>query len=103
MSQWFLLAFVLAIWVLWLIACVAQAAVSDALRGVPDDQRRGVSVLPGYPLFPLALWGAALLINRLMDPWGTLIIGGAHIVLGGMWGVSIYRDRKRLASIEGAA
>lgn len=103
MSHWILLAFVLAIWVLWLIACVTQAAVSDAMQRVADDQRRGVSILPGYPLFPLALWGLALLIDRLMTPWGTLIIGGAHMVLGGVWGVSIYRDRKRLAGIEGAA
>ena len=103
MSPWLLLAFVLTVWLVWVPACAVQAALADALRGVPDGQRRGVSILPGFPLFPLAFWGAALLIDRFVSPWGTLIIGAIHVILGILWSVSIYRDRKRLIEIDQAA
>ena len=103
MSPWLLLAFLLAVWLVWIVACATQAALADALRDIPEGQRRGVSILPGFPLFPLAFWGAALLIDRFVSPWGTLFIGGAHVILAVLWSVSIYRSRKRLVGIGDAA
>ena len=103
MSNWFLLAFLLAVWLVWVVACAAEAALADAVRGIPDGQRRGVSVLPGFPLFPLLFWGAALLIDRFVSPWGTLIVGGAHVVFIILLSVSIYRNRKRLVEVDDAA
>jgi hypothetical protein len=102
MSPWLLLAFLLFVWIIWIVGCVAEADVEDAQRGVPEGQRRGVSVLRVFPLFPLTFWGMALLIDRFVGTWGTLIVGGTHLVLGGIWSVSVYRNRRRLAEIGGA-
>jgi hypothetical protein len=100
---WLLLLLLLVIWMLWAIACAAEAAVADARRGIPKGQRRGVSILPAFPLFPLVFWVIALLIDSVADPWGTLLIGGGHLILGVVWSVSIYRCRRRLAEMDGAA
>lgn len=102
MSPWLLLAFLLFVWIIWVVGCVAEADLEDAQRGAPEGEHRGVSVLPVFPLFPLAFWGMALLIDRFVGTWGTLIVGGIHFVLGVIWSVSIYRDRRRLAEIGGA-
>jgi len=100
MSTWILLAFFLAVWALWFIACVAEADLSDARRGVPEELRHGVSLFPGIPLFPMAAWGIAILIDRFVDPWGTYTIGGIHLVLGIVWGVSLYRNIRELRKLD---
>lgn len=103
MSWLILLVFLLLVWVLWLFACMAEVAVSEARRGVPEGERRGVSILPGFPIFPLAFWGAALVVDWLASPWGTIAIAGLHIVLGVIWGVSIFRNARALADLDRAA
>ena len=102
MSPWSLLAFLLFIWVLWLFASMAEVAVSEARKGVPEGERRGVSLLPGIPVFPLLFWGIALLIDWISNPWGTFVIGGTHIILGIVWTVSIIRNMRALARIDSA-
>lgn len=102
MSSWILLAFLFFIWILWLFACMAEVALSEARRGVPEDKRRGVSILPGIPVFPLAFWGIALLGDWLASPWGTVTISGVHIVLGIIWAIAIVRNTRALAQIDGA-
>lgn len=103
MSSWILLAFLLLVWVLWLFDCMAEVAVSEARRGIPEGERRGVSILPGFPIFPLAFWGAALFIDWLANPWGTIAIAGLHLILGMSWAVSIFRNTKALANLDRAA
>lgn len=103
MSSWILLTFLLLVWALWLFSCMAEVAVSEARRGIPVGERRGVSILPGFPIFPLAFWGAALLVDWLVSPWGTVAIAGLHTVLGMSWAASIFRNTKALANLDGAA
>ena len=103
MSSWILLVFLLVVWVLWLFSCMAEVAVSEARRGIPEGERREVSILPGFPIFPLAFWGAALLVDWLANPWGTIAIAGVHIILGIGWAASIFRNTKALAKLDSAA
>ena len=41
----------------------------------------GVSILPGFPLFPLVAWGLAALLDWVHPKLGFYIIGGLHIIL----------------------
>jgi hypothetical protein len=59
-----------------------------------------VSIAPVIPVFPLALWGIALLIDFVVDPWGTWIIGLAHGGLLVLLLVSIFRNWFRLRSLD---
>jgi hypothetical protein len=103
MASWILLVFLLFVWVLWLFSCMAEVAVAEARRGIPEGDRRGVSLLPGFPIFPLVFWGAALLVDWLASPWGTIAVAGLHIILGVTWTVSIVRNTRALAQLDGAA
>jgi hypothetical protein len=100
MSSWPLLVFIFLVWCLWLIASVFQRAVADARRGVPEHERGGVSVLPGIPVFPLAFWGVALLIDRVANPWGTLIVGFLHAFFGVFLTAIIVRAWWHLRSLD---
>ena len=102
MSPWSLLALLLFVWVLWLFASMAEVAVSEARKGIPEGERRQVSLLPGIPVFPLLFWGIALLFDWISSPWGTLVIVGVHIILGIFWAVSIIRYTRALAQIDSA-
>ncbi len=82
----------LFVWLLWLCACIIQISLSEARRGIPEEERRSVSIFPAFPIFPLAFWGAAMLIDWLANPWGTYTIVGLHVILGLTWSVSIFRD-----------
>ena len=82
---------------------MSEVAVSEARRGIPEGERRGVSILPGFPVFPLMFWGAALLVDWLANPWGTIVIAGLHMIPGTAWAASIYRNTKALAKLDGAA
>jgi hypothetical protein len=78
MSWWSSLLFVFLVWCLWAVAAAMQAAVQDARHPLPGGQRRGVSLTPVIPVFPLALWGGAQLMDLLVSPWGTTIIVSLH-------------------------
>ncbi len=100
MNAAILLVVVFAAWVAWVMAGVAGIALEDARLGVPEAERRGVSILPAIPLFPLVVWGVALLIDLAADPWGTRVVGGVHaawlVVNAGL----VLRDVLRLRAIE---
>ena len=98
--MWLLLGFLLLVWLLWLAASMSEVALSEAKKGVPEGERRGVSILPGFPLFPIVFWGIALLIDAFADPWGTYMVAGIHVVLGARWGASTVRDTRALARLE---
>jgi hypothetical protein len=61
---WLLLLWLLFVWGLWVLACVFQRSVADARAGIPLEHRVGISILPGFPLFPLLAWGLAALGDR---------------------------------------
>ena len=95
MPSWVLLLFVFLVWCLWAVAAAADFAAEDALRGVPAEQRRGVSVFPILPVFPLILWGFAWLIDRAAGSWGSVIVGAGHLVFAVYLTVSIVRNSRR--------
>jgi hypothetical protein len=100
MSWWLLLVEVFVVWFLWVFAAVAGKAVADARRGIPEVHRGGVSILPVLPVFPLAFWGAALAVDLVARPWGTLVIAGFHALLGLVFAGSFARDVWRLRSLD---
>ena len=67
-------------------------AAAEARRGVPKEQRGGVSIAPIIPFVPLGFWGAALLVDSIAGPWGTLAVGWFHVALGVLFVASIVRN-----------
>jgi hypothetical protein len=95
--------FIFAVRCLWAMVAATQRAAADARQGIPAAQRGGVSVFPVIPVFPLGLFGCAWLIDRVAGPWGTILVGAAHVVYAGCLIVSIVRDGRYLRSIDRAA
>jgi hypothetical protein len=89
----FLLLWLLTVWWLWVIACAAQQAVADARAG---NSTRGVSIFPGFPVFPLVAWGVAILVDRFFSPIGSLSIAFLHVIFCVALCVSILRDRAQI-------
>ena len=100
MPSWILLLFLFVTWFVWIIACAIDKAVDEAGRGLPEEQRGGVSILPGIPVFPLAFWSIALLIDLVVAPWGIWGIAFAHGVFLVLLLVSIVRDWLHLRSLD---
>ena len=103
MPSWLLASFIFVVWSLSIVAAVVQRAADDARDGTPEGQRGGVSILPGIPVFPIALWGIAWLIDRVLNPWGTWAIAGAHGVFAACLIASLVRDWRYLRSLDDAA
>ena len=82
MLSWLFPVFLFAIWGLWVMACASQVMAEDIRHGTLKESRRGVSILPGFPLFPLFFWAATLLVDRGFAPWGTVLIGSFHLLFG---------------------
>lgn len=100
MSSWLLALFILVVWCLWAVVAVAEREAEDARRGIPEGQRGGVSLLPVIPVFPIGLWCIAWLIDRVVSPWGTWIVGSAHGVLAVCLTVSLVRALRCLRSLD---
>src|SRR5436190_13812147 len=78
---WLLLAIVVTCaWCLTFIAEVCRTFAEQARSGVPENQRRGVSCAPVLPLLPVGFWLAAFTIDRIAEPWGTVLVGSVHAV-----------------------
>jgi hypothetical protein len=103
LSSFLLLVFLVVVCFLVLVAGAAGLAVEAARRGLPEEQRRGVSIFPVIPVYPLAFWGVAMLIDWLADPWGTRVVGGLHAVLAVWCVVSIAQNTWRLRSLSKGA
>jgi predicted Na+-dependent transporter len=65
-------------WFAFLLIPAGKLAVEDARNNVPKDKRRGTSVLPGFPVFPLIAWGIAVAVDHFIAPWGSWTILGIH-------------------------
>jgi len=102
MTWWLLLIFIFFVWFLWAVAAAAQVGIENVRHPLPGGQKRGVSIAPVIPIFPLALWAVAMLINRVVVPWGTLVVGSLHAVYAVILVVSIVRDCWRLRSLVSA-
>ncbi len=100
MSQWLLPVFIFAVWLLWHVACVLGAAREDARQPLPEGQRRGVSILPGIPVFPLVFWGLAWAIDQVVNPWGSILVGAFHVIFGGVLVFAVFRDYREIRNIN---
>jgi hypothetical protein len=81
-SPWWVLP--LLVFLVWIGMIVAAAG--DVYRAHRRSGRAGpppgVSILPGFPSIPLLAWALALGLDSLVPPWGTLVVGGLHVLLG---------------------
>jgi hypothetical protein len=89
---WLLPVFLFAVWWLWVVTCSAHVLAEDIRRSTPQCSRRGVSILPGFPLFPLLFWAATVFVDRWFQPWGTILVGGFHLVFALFLLASVVRD-----------
>lgn len=100
MPWWLLLLFLFFVWCLGVASEVGRVAVENLRRPLPNGTRRGVAVLPIIPLFPLLFWGAAMLIELVVDPWGRIVVGAIHALLAVVFAVSIARNWWRLRASD---
>lgn len=87
---------IFACWFALICAPSGQLAIEDARDKVPKEKRRGVSILPGFPVFPLMAWGLAVAIDRFIPPWGSWVSTGLHGLLLVISLFVIIRDFLRL-------
>lgn len=90
---------VFAVWLLGGIASAAGHAFEAARRGIPEGQRGGATLAPLVPVVPLAFWGAALLADFAVGPWGTVVVGWLHAALGVVFAGTIARNWRRLRTL----
>ena len=69
-------------WSLHMYCSALRNAIEDARNGLPEERRRGVSILPGIPLIPMLFMGLAALIDEWHSPYGALSIAGLHMAYG---------------------
>jgi hypothetical protein len=98
MSWWLLFIFVTLTWFAWCAGAILELK-ADKLEGkCPPDA--GCSLVPIVPLYPLALFGIAMLLDKFLTPWGTRIILWFHIALGILFAAAIIRDLNRIRRIK---
>ena len=68
--------FPLFLFFVWLFASLLPVLEKKAKR-----ESGGVSVVPIVPLFPLAAWGLAAILDLIHDRLGYYIVGGLHVIL----------------------
>lgn len=79
------------VWVLWALAAAAGHAVDRATTDRAIGLG-GVSIFPAIPLFPILFLGIAFALDSVIEPWGTLVIGGLHAVLGIVFAVLLFKS-----------
>jgi hypothetical protein len=87
-------------WFAFVLVPAGKLAIEDARNNVPNDKRRGTSILPGFPLFPLIAWGVAIAVDYFFPPWGSWTFLGIHGVLLVISLSIIIRDGVRLKRIR---
>jgi|688.fasta_scaffold269337_2 hypothetical protein len=98
--QALLLFVILGAWLLLTIAPAGRRAVEDELRGVAPESRRGVSVLPVFPLFPLLVWAVGWGLSAWLSEHVASLLLYLHIGMAFVCGLVILRDIRRLRSIR---
>jgi hypothetical protein len=100
MPWWLLLILLFLVWILCAILGALQVAIENVRHPLADGSRRGFSAAPAIPFFPLGFWIAAILIDAIAAPWGTLSIGSLHAVFGVILLFSVMRDWRRLRTLR---
>jgi len=71
-------------WFAFVLVPAGKLAIEDAQNNIPEEKRRGASILPVFPFFPLIAWGVAVGVDHLIPPWGSwtfLVIHGVLLVI----------------------
>jgi len=91
---------IFASWFAFVLLPAGKLAIEDAQNNIPREERRGNSILPGFPLFPLIAWGAAVAVDHFFPRWGSWTFLGIHGVLLVISLSIIVRDVLRLRKIR---
>ncbi len=75
-----LLLWLFVVWCLWAVAATLQVGLTNIRDPLPKGQRRGMSVLPVIPLYPLLFWMIAFVVDSACSPWGTTGIASIHLL-----------------------
>ena len=98
--QALLLFVILVAWLLFTIVPAGRLAIEDELRGVAPESRRGVSLLPGFPLFPLLVWGIGWGLTAWLTEHVASVLLYLHIGMAFVCGSVILRDFLKLRRIR---
>ena len=82
-----LLLLVTLTWLLWAVGGVVGLWVEIRQGRRPANAR--FSFAPIFPIFPIFFFGLAMLVNLIVPPWGTRIIGGLHALLALLFIIAI--------------
>jgi len=85
-------------WLLWAVGG-ALALYADKLEHKrPRDA--GFSVVPIIPVFPLLAVLVAFVVDKLVTPWGTRLVGAIHVLLILAFLVGIGHELRRIKSMR---
>lgn len=93
MTWWALLLWICAVWVLWIVVCVASLRADVAEKKRPSDA--GFSFVPAIPVIPAALFGLAKLLDHFAPMWGTFVIARIHLIYAALLLYTTLRDLRR--------
>ena len=68
-------------WLAFVIIPAGKIAIEDERNKVPKDKRRGTSIFPGFPVFPLLAWAIAVVADQFITPWGSRTVLVLHVLL----------------------
>lgn len=86
MTHWQVLIIATITWIVWIPACSFEA--------LAHGRSGSVSILAGFPVFPLAAWGLAYGFHAAGWPFAVTLVGLAHVILLGWMLVSIVRSKR---------
>lgn len=95
-----LLLVILGAWLLFTIVPAGRLAIEEELRGVAPESRRGVSLLPGFPLFPLLVWGIGWGLSAWLTEHIASVLLYLHVGMVFVCGLVILRDFRKLRRIR---
>lgn len=90
MSHWLVLIIATITWIAWIPAC--------AFARLVQGRSGGISILPAFPMFPLAAWGLAYTLHAAGRPLGVAFVGLVHLILLGWMILDILKSKRILRS-----
>jgi hypothetical protein len=66
---------------LFLFGTWALVVLIPVLEKRAKNDSGGVSIIPGFPIFPLLAWGLSAVLNWFRPRLGYYSIGGLHVIL----------------------
>jgi len=92
MTHWQVLIIATTTWIVWIPACSFEA--------LAHGRNGSVSILPGFPVFPLAAWGLAWAFYAVGWTLAVTLVGLAHVILLVWMLISILRSKRVLRQMR---